>query len=428
MSSRKSPNVYATDHNEHRRVCITGIGPVTPIGIGKDEFWKNCKEGKSGIREISRFDTTKLPCKVAAEIDNFDPSEFITPKETRRMDRFSMFAVAATKMAIEDSGLKISRCSSERVGVSIGSAIGGISFAAEQNKVFEEKGIRQLSPFLAIRLFPGAASSQVSQMIGAHYVSMTPSTGCTSGADAIAIAYDAIVHDNADVMLAGAAESSLIETVIASFCVINALSTLNDEPEKACRPFDLTRDGFVMGEGACVIVLEEMNQALERGANIYAELRGYGYSSDAYHMVRPEPTGKNAGLAIEQVLRKANIKPADVHYINAHGTGTLLNDVAETRAIKQALGNHASNVAVSSTKAMTGHFVGGTGALEVGICSLALTDGYLPPTINYEKPDPDCDLDYVPNKGRKKDIDFALSNSFGFGGKNTIILMQKFAN
>lgn len=426
-AAKGAPHVFAPHIDKRRRVVITGLGAITPIGIGKDAFWKACKAGKSGIDRIQSFDPSDLPTQIAGEVRDFHPEEYINPKDLRRMDRFTQFAVAAAKMAVEDAGLdQLESKNDERIGVSIGSALGGLAFAEEQDILFREGGWRKLSPFLAIRLFPGSSSSQVSLMFGMKAFSMTASTGCVTGADAIAIAFDGILKNEVDVVIAGGAEASLMAPVIGSFCVIKALSTRNDEPKKASRPFDLKRDGFVMSEGAGILILEELQHALKRGAHIYGEVLGYGATCDAYHMTRPAPDGQEAARGVRIALRNAGLKPTDVDYLNAHGTSTPLNDATETKAIKDVFGDHATKLPVSSIKSMIGHTFGGSGAIEFVTCALAMQDNFIPPTINYEEPDPDCDLDYVPNKGREAKIDVAMSNSFGFGGKNTILVLGKY--
>ena len=424
----KGPYVYVPQVPKKRRVVITGLGPIAPNGIGKDAFWAAVKNGVSGIGLIQSFETTDLPVRIAGEVSEFDPLKFVTQKEARRMDRFSQMAVAAASLAIEDSGLDLAKADKARIGVSVGSAIGGAVFAEEQAALFRREGHRRLSPFTILSLFPGAASSQVSQKLGVNAASVTTSTGCPAGSDAVAYAYQTIVKDEADVMVAGGAEAPLLPASMAAFAVAGALSNRNDCPEKASRPFDLERDGFVLAEGAGVLVLEELEHALKRSAHIYCELLGYGMTCDAYHMTRPAPDGEQAKRAMEIAIEKAGIKPVDINYVNAHGSSTPLNDVIESKTIKKVFGDHASRIMVNSTKSMIGHPMGGAGPLELIGTVLSVKERFVHPTINYEHPDPDCDLDYVPNIGRKVEIDFALSNSFGFGGKNTVLAVAEMSD
>ena len=422
----KGPYVYVPQVPKKRRVVITGLGPVTPNGIGKELFWTNIKAGKSGVDRISGFDPSELPVQIAAEVTDFDASEYIDVKNIRRMDRFSQFAVVGTRMALEDARLEIRQVDNSRAGVSIGSAIGGLSFAHEQDIVFREYGYRRISPFLAISLFPGAASSQVSLDLGITGASLTASTGCVTGVDAVGLGFDTIQRGDVDIMISGGMEASIIAPVVASFCRINALSRRNAEPDKASRPFDIERDGFVMGEGGAILILEELDYALAREATIYAEILGYGATCDAYHMTRPKPDGAEAARAMQLAIEFSHLRPHDVDYINAHGTSTSLNDVTETKAIKSVFGEYAGKLAVSSTKSMIGHAFGGAAPIEIAATALACYEQYIPPTINLDHPDPDCDLDYVPNTGRHADVNVALSNSFGFGGKNTAIALGRY--
>ena len=424
----KGPYVYVPQVPKKRRVVITGLGPIAPNGIGKDVFWAAVKNGVSGIGTIQRFETTDLPVRIAGEVNEFEPLRFLSQKDARRMDRFSQMAVAAANLAIEDSGLELAKVDKARVGVSIGSAIGGIGFAEEQAALFRREGHRRISPFTILSLFSGAASSQVSQNLGVNAASVSTSTGCPAGADALVYAYEIIDKDEADVMVAGGAEAPLIPASMAAFAVSGALSNRNDCPEKASRPFDLERDGFVLAEGAGVLVLEELDHALKRSAHIYCELLGYGMTCDAYHMTRPAPDGEQAKRAMEMAIEKACIKPIDINYINAHGSSTPLNDVIESKMIKKVFENQASHIIVNSTKSMIGHPMGGAGPLELIATVLSLKESFVHPTINQEYPDPDCDLDYVPNIGRKVEIDFALSNSFGFGGKNTVLAVAEMSD
>lgn len=421
---RKKPYIASLNGNgKPRRVVITGIGVITPIGIGKDAFWKGIQKGQCGITNISRFDTEDLPVKFAGEIKEFDPTDYIDPKSSRRMDRFTQFAVAATKMAADDADLSIKDVN--KVGVMLGTNIGGINYAEEQYNLYLEKGPKFLSPFLAIAFSIGSSSSQISLSLGSKGASLTIAAECASGSSAIAGAFDEIQKGEIDIVFAGGAEAPIMPFFIHALDTINLLSCRNEDPEKASRPFDLHRDGLVLGEGASIIVLEELDHALKRGARIYAELLSQGTTCDSYHMVHPDPNGSEAARAMKMALDNAHLAPSDIDYINAHGSSTQLNDAIETRLVKTVFGNHASKVAVSGTKSMTGHAIGATGAIELAATALAVKNDFAPPTISYEKPDPDCDLDYVPNKGRKMSINTAMSNSFGFGGKNTIITLGK---
>lgn len=422
---RKVPYIASVNGNGHRRrVVITGIGLITPIGIGKEAFWNGIKEGKCGVKNISRFETDDLPVKFAGEINDFDPTDYIDPKSSRRMDRFTQFAVAATKIAADDASLSIQDVN--KVGVMLGTNIGGINYAEEQYNLYLEKGPKYLSPFLAIAFSIGSSSSQISLSLGSKGASLTIAAECASGSSAIAGAFDEIQKGDMDIVFAGGAEAPIMPFFIHALDTINLLSCRNDNPEKASRPFDLHRDGLVLGEGAGIVVLEELDHAIKRDASIYAELLSHGTTCDSYHMVHPDPDGHEAARAMKIALENANLTPGDIDYINAHGSSTQLNDAIETRLVKTVFGNHASKVAVSGTKSMTGHAIGATGAIELATTALAVKNDFAPPTISYEKPDPDCDLDYVPNNGRNMPINMAMSNSFGFGGKNTILVLGKY--
>lgn len=411
---------------DKRRVVITGVGVVTPIGIGKEEFWSSLATGKSGIRKITRFDVSSYPSKTAGEVNNFDPTDYMDPKTSRRMDRFSQFAVACARMAVEDAGLKIDEKNCREIGIVVSSAMGGVPLAEDQHSLFLEKGLNRVSPYLAISLFGGSASSQISIALGIKGFSNTIGGACSAGTDAIGHAFHNIRQGLSKVILSGGAEAPLAPLTYGAFCVINALSTLNDEPEKSSRPFDLKRNGFVMAEGAAVLILEELNHALERGAHIYAEILGYGTTYDSYHMAQPAPDGKEGAEAVRFALKDANLKPEDVDYINAHGSGTPLNDKTETKIIKDVFGEHAYKIPISSNKSMIGHPLGAAGAIEAVASILTIENQFLPPTINLENPDPECDLDYIPNQGRKAEIQIVLSNSYGFGGKNSALILKKF--
>jgi len=409
-----------------RRVVITGIGMVTPLGIKTEEVWDNLLKGKSGIGLVTRFDTSNYATKIAGEVKNFNPADYMDKKEARRMDPFTHYAVAAAKIAHEDSGLKITSNNRDRIGVVIGSGVGGITTVEEQHAILLNRGPNRVSPFFVPMLIANMAPGQISINLGVRGPNLTTTTACASGTHAVGDAFKMIQYGLADVIFAGGAEAAVCPLAFAGFCSMRAMSTNNDNPEGACRPFDKNRDGFVLGEGAGVMVLEELEHALARGAKIYAEVIGYGMSDDAYHITAPAPEGDGARLAMSNALADAGILPEQVDYINAHGTSTELNDLYETLAIKNLFGQHAYNLAISSTKSMTGHLLGAAGAVELIFTALTIKSGKIPPTINYETPDPDCDLDYVPNVAREKDIDIALSNSFGFGGHNGTVILRKF--
>ncbi len=408
------------------RVVITGLGVVTPIGIGKDSFWKASIEGKSGTGMVSFFDVSKFSSQIDAEIKNFDPGEFIEKKKIRRMDRFAQFAFTASKLAVDDAKLDMSKENSYRVGVIIGSGIGGISTLEQEHLVFLEKGPGRISPFLIPMMISNIAGGEVAIYYNARGVNYSLTSACATSANVIGDAFRIIQHGEADVIITGGSDAAITPMGFGGFCALKALSTRNSEPEKASRPFDKQRDGFVMGEGSGILILESLPHALERNAHIYGELVGYGATDDGYHITAPSPDGESAAHAVNLALKDADISPEEVDYINAHGTSTLLNDKVETLIIKQVFGKHAYNLAVSSTKSMTGHLLGAAGGVELIASLLAIENGILPPTINYEFPDPDCDLDYVPNKARKKNIDIAMSNSFGFGGHNAVLIVKKF--
>jgi len=413
--------------NQRRRVVITGLSVVAPNGIGKEAFWKALKEGKSGIVKISRFDASTYPSQIAGEVHGFDPMNYMSPKSAKRMDRFAQFGVAAAKMAIDDSGITISQKNNSSIGIVFASAIGGAIFGELQYGIAMEKGFQRISPYLAISLFPGAAAAQIAIELGVTGYNNTLSTACSAGGDAIGHALHAVRNNLADVIICGGADCPVGPVTIGSFSIIHALSTKwNNEPWRASRPYDKERDGFVMSEGAGVVVLEELSHALNRGSYIYAELIGYGTTCDAFHMTQPSPDGEGTVRAIRTALDDANIKPEEVDYINAHGSSTPINDGHETKVIKKVFGEHAYKIPLSSIKSMTGHSLGAAGAIESVASALTIQNQFLPPTINYEYPDPECDLDYVPNKGRKTKVNTLLSNSLGFGGKNVALIMKKF--
>jgi 3-oxoacyl-[acyl-carrier-protein] synthase II len=409
-----------------RRVVITGLGAITPCGIGVDTFWAAMKTGKSGVGPITQFDAGRLSTRFAAEVKGFDPTEYMEHKEARRTARFAQFAVAAARMALDDARIDLEQVDRDRLGVIIGSGIGGIDTFEAQCRLLIEKGPQRVSPFFVPMMIPDMAAGQVAIACGLRGHNTCTVTACASGTNSIGDAYRVIQYGMADGMIAGGSEAAIGELPMAGFCSARALSTLNEAPEKASRPFDRTRDGFVMGEGAGILFLEELEHAKRRGARIYAEIIGYGASGDAYHITDPAPNGAGAVRAMRLALKDADIEPEQVGYINAHGTSTIKNDYYETLAVKSVFGAHAEKVAISSTKSMTGHLLGAAGGVEAVICVKALETGILPPTINYEQPDPDCDLDYIPNAARERQVDVVMSNSFGFGGHNGVIVLRRY--
>ncbi|MEC1765387.1 beta-ketoacyl-ACP synthase II [Schinkia azotoformans] len=410
---------------EKRRVVITGLGAVTPCGLDVDATWNNVINGVSGVNEVTRVDKELFPAKVAAELKNFNPEDFMDKKEARRMDRFTQYALAAAFMAVKDANLEITDENAERVGVWIGSGIGGMETHEEQHKNFLEKGYRRVSPFYVPMMIADMAAGQVSIALGAKGINACTTTACASGANSIGDAFKVIQRGDADVMITGGTEAPITNMSFAGFCMAKALST-NPDPKTASRPFDLNRDGFVMGEGAGIVVLESLETALARGAKIYAELVGYGATGDAYHITAPAPGGEGGARAMKQALQDAGLQPEDINYINAHGTSTDYNDKYETMAIKEVFGEHAYKLAVSSTKSVTGHLLGAAGAVEAIFSVKAITDGIIPPTMNLETPDPECDLDYVPNQARKQTVNAVLSSSLGFGGHNVSLVFKKY--
>ncbi len=409
-----------------RRVVITGIGLVTPLGLGVESNWQALLEGRTGIGLISRFDTTHFKTKIAGEIKNFEVQQFIDRKEARKMDLFIQYAIAAAELAVQDSGIDRELLRGERTGVYVGSGIGGIGSIEETHRVLLEKGPERVSPFFIIQTIINEAPGHISIRYGSSGPNMSNATACSTAAHAIGEAFRMIQLGIVDRMIAGGAEAPITPLSVAGFSTMKALSERNDEPEKASRPFDAQRDGFVMSEGAGVLLLEELGCALKRGARIYAEIAGYGLNGDAYHVTAPAPDGDGAARVMKMALDDAGICPEDVQYINAHGTSTLYNDRIETLAIKKVFGDHARKLGVSSTKSMTGHLLGAAGGVETAITALAVFHQVMPPTINYEFPDPECDLDYVPNRARPAEIFYAMSNSFGFGGTNACLLLKKF--
>ncbi len=415
----------------NRRVVVTGTGLITALGTGTEKNWQAMLAGKSGIGPITRFDVAKLDTRFAGEVKDFEPEQFIDKREVRRMDLFAQYAVAAAEMAMRDSGLPIGPdkphgYQQERVGVIVGSGIGGIASLEEQHKKGLEKGFDRLSPFFIIQMIINMAPGLISMRYGCKGPNWSPVSACATSAHAIGEAWKSIRLGETDAVIAGGAEAAVTPLSMGGFSVMKALSTHNDDPTKASRPFDKERDGFVMGEGAGIVILEELEHAKKRGANILAELVGYGANSDAHHVTAPAPEGEGAARCMRLALASAGMNPEDVGYINAHGTSTPLNDLHETQAIKTVFGAHARKLAVSSTKSMTGHMLGAAGGAETVISVLALRRGVLPPTINYTTPDPECDLDYVPNQAREQRVDAVMSNSFGFGGTNTVLVFKRF--
>lgn len=408
-----------------RRVVVTGIGAVTPVGNNAETTWNNIIAGVSGVGPLTRLNADEYPAKVAAEVKDFQVEDFIDKKDARKMDRFTHYAVAAAKMAVEDAKLEINDDNSHRVGVWIGSGIGGMETFESQYETFLQRGYRRVSPFFVPMMIPDMATGQVSITLGARGFNSCTVTACATGTNSIGDAFKVIQRGDADVMVTGGAEAPITKMSVAGFCANTALST-NPDPATASRPFDLNRDGFVIGEGAGVVILEELEHALARGATIYAEIVGYGATGDAYHITAPAPGGEGGARAMKMAIEDADLSVADIDYINAHGTSTDYNDRFETMAIKEVFGEHAYKVAVSSTKSMTGHLLGAAGGIEAIFTVLAIKEGILPPTINYTTPDPACDLDYVPNTARKQEVTAALSNSLGFGGHNATIVFKAF--
>ena len=408
------------------RVVVTGMGAVTPLGLSVNEFWGNLLIGHSGIGPMTLCDPTGFPCRIAGEVKGFDPVQFMNPREARRMARFSQLAVVAALMAIEDSSISMVKENPERVGVLMGNGNGGFPTVEEGARVLIGKGGMRINPFFFPMILPNMAAGNVSRIIGTKGYSSTVITSCAASTQSIGEAMEIIRRGTADVMIAGGSEAGISQLGLAGFCVMRALSTRNDEPQKASRPFDKQRDGFVPGEGAAILILESLTHALERGAKILAEVVGYGVSSDAYHAVQPAGDGAGASRAIRWALENAEISPSQVDYINAHGTSTPLNDTTETLAIKRVFGDLAYKVPISSTKSMIGHALGGAGAMEAVACVKTLQDGIIHPTINYESQDPSCDLDYVPNVAIRKPVRFVLSNSFGFGGQNACLVFKQY--
>ena len=413
-------------NNGRPRAVVTGMGALTPLGMEVEGYWQSLVQGKSGIGPMTLCDPTPFPCRISGEVRGFDPGQFMNPKKARRMGRFSQLAVAAAGLALEDSGLDLSTEDDERIGVVMGNGAGGFPETEQNARTLVEKGGMRVNPFFMPMMLCNMAAANVSREYGLKGYSTTVVTACAAGTQALGDGLEAIRRGAAEVVLAGGCEAGICQLGQGGFNVIRALSRNNEEPEKASRPFEAGREGFVPAEGAAILVLESMEHAIDRGATIYAEVVGQGASSDAFHEVQPETDGSGAARAIRWALEDAGIGPGDLDYINAHGTSTPLNDLSETRAIKKALGKHAYEIPVSSTKSMIGHALGGAGALEAVACVRTIMDGVIHPTINYDVPDPECDLDYVPNVARHQRVDTVLSNSFGFGGQNACLVVRRF--
>ncbi len=410
----------------NRRVVVTGLGIISPLGVGIEKSWGDLIEGRSGIGDITRFDASEFSVRIAGEVPDFSASDYVGRKEIKKMDLFIQYAVAAAKMAVDDAGLAITEENAKRVGVYIGSGIGGLPAIEKWHDVLKEKGPDRVTPFFIPMVIINLASGQASIVLGAKGPNSSAVTACATGNNCIGDAFKIIERGDADVMVAGGTESVISPLCIAGFSAMKALSTRNDDPQVASRPFDRDRDGFVIGEGAGVLILEELEYAKGRGANILAEIVGYGMTADAYHMTSPAPEGEGAARCMEAALRDGGVSPEEVDYINAHGTSTPQGDIAETQAIKGLFREHARNVAMSSTKSMTGHLLGAAGGIEGVFTVLSIDRGIMPPTINYKTPDPECDLDYVPNSAREGKINVAMSNSFGFGGTNATLIFKRF--
>ena len=408
-----------------RRVAITGIGAVTPIGITVGNMWEGLRSQRSAIRTVSRFDASPFRSHNAAEVREFDPGDFLDRKRAKRLDRFGHFSVACARLAIEDARLDLARENRERIGTMMGSALGGVGYAEEQFGIFLKEGIARVEPQLALNVFVGASSCNVAIEFGLMGPNSTNGMSCASGTIGVGDAFRLIRDDYADAMLCGGVEAPLMPLCFAAFTIIRAMSTRNDDPERSSRPFDKGRDGFVMGEGGTVLVLEEYDRARARGAHIYAEVVGFGNTNDAHHMTAPRPDASQAARAMRLALADGHVSPSDVSYVNAHGSSTPLNDPIETAAIRQVFGDHAEKLQVSSTKAYYGHALGASGAFELAISALALERKWLPPTLNLDEADDGCDLDYIPNVGRAKDVEYALTNSFGFGGINAAVVLKR---
>ena len=411
---------------QRRRVAVTGVGLVTPLAVGTQPTWEALIAGKSGIAPIVGFDVSEYPSRIGGEVTDFEPTDFVDRKEIKKTDRFIQFGMAAAQFAVEDSGLTIDEGNADRVGVVIGSGIGGLHMIEKTYRTILERGPSRVSPFFIPSMAINMAAGQVSIRHGARGPNSAPCTACTTGLHAVGDSFRLIQHGYADAMIAGGAESTITPLGVGGFCAMRALSTRNDEPERASRPWDRDRDGFVIGEGSGILMLEELESAVERGASIYAEVVGYGMSADAHHISAPHPDGIGAGVVMTRAVADAGLEPQDVGYINAHGTSTSLGDLSEVRAVKRVFGDHAYKLAVSSTKSSTGHLLGAAGGLECGFLALAIREQILPGTLNLENPDEECDLDFVPGAAREAKLDVALTNSFGFGGTNGALVMKKY--
>lgn len=408
------------------RVVITGMSVISPLGIGLEAFWSDLVAGKSGVGQITRFEVDDYSTRIGAEVKNFVPENYIDKRDARRMDRFTQFALVASKMAIADAAIDINAINKDRVGVILGSGIGGLQTLEEQHKVLIKRGPGRISPFFIPMMISNMGAAQVAIAHGFRGCNLTTTSACASSNNAIGDSYRLLQRGQADIMVTGGTEAPITPMAIAGFCAMKAMSTRNDQPEKASRPFDSDRDGFIIGEGAGFLILETLDHAVSRGAKIYGEIVGYGSNCDAYHITAPDPEGRGAVMSMELALKDAGLTPPEIDYINAHGTSTPLGDRLETLAIKQVFGKHAYKLVVGSTKSMTGHLLGAAGGLEAVICLLAIQNGIIPPTINLESPEAECDLDYVPNCARKADVSLAISNSFGFGGHNASLIFKKF--
>jgi 3-oxoacyl-[acyl-carrier-protein] synthase II len=413
---------------EKRRVVITGMGVIAPNGIGVENFWDSLVHGRSGIKTISRFDVSSYPSKIAGEVQDFDPTDYMNSKSARRMDRFSQFGVACSRMALADSGIVLKQISQDSIGVAVGSAIGGLPHAEEQHSIFLDKGLKRVYPLFCTRLFVGSCMNNICIELGIKGPCYAMSAGCATGPDNIGLAFNMIRDGKIDLMLAGAVEAPLTPLTFSSFTLIGILSTKNKLPDQTPMPFDKDRDGIVLSEGGVVVVLEELHRALNRGSNIYAEIIGFGTTHDAYHLTEPAPDGQQAEKAIRLALEDANISPEQIDYVCAHGSATVLNDKVETMIVKRIFNSKIKSMLISSIESMIGHPLGAAGAMKIAASALAIKHGIVPPTINYEHPDPECDLNYVANKSIRKDLNFVVCNAFSFGGKNSILILRKFFN
>lgn len=410
-----------------RRVVVTGVGLVTPLGVGTDATWDGLVNGRSGIDTITRFDASAFASQIAAEVKGFDPEQYFEPKQAKNLDHFVQYAIAAAELAVENSGLDMSVEDPERVGVLTGCGMGGLPTIEQYHQVYLERGPKRITPFLIPRIIPNMPSGHISMRFNAKGPNLATCTACAAGTHAVGEAFRSIVYGDSDIAITGGAESVICPLAVGGFASMKALSTRNDAPQKASRPFDRDRDGFIIAEGSGMIILEELEHAKKRGATILAEMAGYGQSSDAYHVAAPPENGEGGARCMKRALQDAGMNPEDIEYINAHGTSTPLNDRCETAAIKTVFGEHAYKLSISSTKSMTGHMLGGAGGIEAAFSALTLHRGVIPPTVNLENPDPDCDLDYVPNVAREKQVNTVMSNSFGFGGTNAVIIMKRFS-